>query len=97
MKKIALFLTILLFALTASSQATAQKKSGGKQNSLAAVGQGKGVRSAPTEGDGTGDRISGRKNQKKNPYGEVATSRQKFSSRKYKLKSAGGEPIKPTR
>lgn len=97
MKKITLLLALLLITMTAFPQAAAQKKSGGKQNSLASIGQGKGARSAAMEGDGTGDRISGRKNQKKNPYGETITNRQKFSTRKYKLKSAGGEPIKPTR
>jgi hypothetical protein len=99
MKTIWLFILALFVSISAYAQPAQFKKSaGGKQNSVRSMHKKKGAGHVATEGDGTGDKILGEETKRlKNLYAKIIGKRKKFAARKYRLKSAGGEPIKPTR
>jgi hypothetical protein len=94
-----LWISIFLSVSAYAQYAPFSKSSGGKRNTVSAIRHGKVDRhTPPTEGDGTGDMIVGQRSKRiKHKYNDFIRQRQKFAERRYKLKTGGGEPIKPTR
>jgi hypothetical protein len=97
MRTIFLFILAISLSISSYSQVIGSKKSsGGKMNTVKSVKSGRSDKHVPTEGDGTGDKIVGQMPRRvRHVYTDFIKDRQKFGQRRYTLKTAGGEPIKP--
>ncbi len=99
MKKVFLIIFALLISISAYSQSNSLKRTRtGKQNTVRALHKGNRDGHVPTEGDGTGDKIMGEKTKRlKDLYAEFIGQRKNFATRRYHLRTSGGEPIKTGR